>query len=789
MSPAVLLLAFLCGFLFLASSDATQQPHATPKATRQPSSLSLLPTLSTSPSPTSPSTAAAPPSMNGTWTVAVDSPIHPLSIDLWGIFYEEIGFSGQGGIHQQQIYNGNFESTSADYAPWDTLPAAATADVQYVVSLTQDYPINAYNPTSMAVEARVSGAAATGDGVEVGVLNPGYWGISLLERRAFNLSLFVMSPTVSTLTARLQSNSSAMNRTTYAEATVSVTQSWSKQSTILQLDSSSHGADDSAILTLTWTATAPSSTLYLDVVSLLPSNGYSSVPWLRPDLGSLVAELRPSVVRLPGGCYVEGGRLSNRFNWKRAVGDAEQRKGHLNDVSDNQHQRAHRANAVTTPHLLIFHSLSLCVVIAGVRTTRIANTTFSSHTYAPACLARAAGPLTDCVVRLVWFAGYFVEDQLGVFEYFQWAESLRDAYGQPTRVVWVVNSGTAHSDSIPVSHISGWVQDALDSIDFIRGSSDNTVWGRRRAEMGRTEPFQSLKYLAIGNEDCGKPYYEANYRVFYAALQAAHPDLVLISNCSPTDIDASVQVWDYHVYPTYDWFLANEGQWDTYNRSGLVYVSEYATHGGQGKGNLRAALAEAVYMLGMERNADLITMAAYAPLLTNVEGRPDNIQQAVLFNHRSSYGTPSYWTQWMFARAVEGATSGSVHTVKHTLQSSGSGTSQLHNVSVGALVGSINASTSLVVLKIVNYNLVSSVTLSIQLTGVAAESTVQSVMEVRTLASESQLDENSFDEPMRVAVVESGMDGGAATLAYTAAANSFTVLRLFVSEQGVWRTE
>lgn len=302
--------------------------------------------------------------------------------------------------------------------------------------------------------------------------------------------------------------------------------------------------------------------------------------------------------------------------------------------------------------------------------------------------------------------------------------------------------------------------------------------------MGRSEPFHSLKYVAIGNEDCGKPYYEANYRVFYAALHSTHPDLVLVGNCEPTQMNATQQVWDYHVYPTYDWFIDNERQWDDYPRTGpLVYVSEYATHGGQGRGNLRAALAEAVYMLGMERNADLITMAAYAPLLTNVEGRPDNIQQAVLFNHRSSYGTPSYWTQWMFARAVDTATAGSVHTVRETLQSTSGGSSGLYNVSVGALVGSVNTSTSMVVLKIVNYNLASPASLSILLTGISLVSAVQSDVEVRTLVSESELDENSFDRPLHVSVVERVVSGGATSFVYKAAPNSLTVLRLFVSKQ------
>ena len=378
-----------------------------------------------------------------------------------------------------------------------------------------------------------------------------------------------------------------------------------------------------------------------------------------------------------------------------------------------------------------------------------------------------------------------MEDHLGIYEYLTWVESLRDVYDQPTRTVWVVSSGNSHTDSIPTDHISGWVQDALDSIDFIRGSSNSTVWGKRRAEMGRADPFGSLKYVAIGNEDCGKPYYESNYLVFYAALQAAHPDLILIGNCEPSQINATTQVWDSHLYPAYDWFLANNNQWDKYPRNGpLVYVSEYATHGGQGKGNLRAALAEAVYMLGMERNADLITMAAYAPLFTNVEGRPDNIQQAVKFDHRTSYGTPSYWTQWMFARAIDGAVPGSVYTVKESLSTS------LHNtnVSIGTLVGGfrcINAQCTIVVLKIVNYNLANSVSVSIQLTGLDSSAVVQPAVEVRTLTSLSELDENSFDDPLNVAVNVSVVQIGAASFVYGAAPNSFTILRMVLSTSAV----
>ena len=640
------------------------------------------------------SSAPSPTAINASWSIDVSKPVHAVSPDLWGIFFEEIGFSGQGGLHQQQIFNGNFESFSADYAPWTTLPVQSPARVVYELLLTQDEPLNAFNPTALQVTARITG----GTRAVVGIANPGYWGINLRNRTVFDVSLFARSSSITAVTAQLIS---ANGSVVYGSAQLRVSPRWAKVEGILHVDS----ADDAAGFALSWTVTDGAS-LYLDVISLLPRSHYADVPWLRPDLGRLVADMRPSVVRLPGGCFVEGGRLNNRFNWRRTLGPIEERRGHDNDVWD-----------------------------------------------------------------------YFTENHLGIFEYLDWVESLVDAYGKPSRTVWVVNSGTAHTDSIPTAHISGWVRDALDSIDFIRGDAELTEFGRRRAGMGRRAPFTSLRYVAIGNEDCGKPYYESNYRVFFAALRAAHPDLVLIGNCEPTAINATEPVWDFHVYPAYDWFLSNAHQWDAYERSGSrVYVSEYATHGGQGKGNLRAALAESAYMQGMERNADLVVMAAYAPLLTNVEGRPVNFQQALLFNHREAYGTPSYWVQRMFARAVEGTASGQVGTLRDVVQLSVARA----NVSVNALLARVNATTVALVLKIVNFD-APPVNLAIDLTGVPSTWRVLPQVEVGLLSADGLEEENSFEQPLAVSEQRSVAQVGAQAFTWTAQPFSLTVLRLYAT--------
>ena len=176
----------------------------------------------------------------------VSSRVHRMSPDLWGVFYEEIGYSGQGGIHQEQVFNSNFESFTADYAPWSAYTAssnASSSSVQYELLLSQDEPLNAYNPTALQVDTRVSGASSA----VVGVTNPGYWGINLRGRSAFNFSLHARSTSVTSITVRLVSNDTTR---TYAEAQLRVGRGWTKSSAILHVDAQ---VDDAALL-LTWTS-------------------------------------------------------------------------------------------------------------------------------------------------------------------------------------------------------------------------------------------------------------------------------------------------------------------------------------------------------------------------------------------------------------------------------------------------------------------------------------------------------------------------------------------------------
>ena len=231
--------------------------------------------------------------------------MNAVSEDLWGIFFEEINHAGQGGLYSQQVQNTNFESATADYAPWAELKADG---LQYTIQLSVEQPLNAYNPTALKVTTK--GAA----GSTAGVMNPGYWGINLVNRTAFDLSLWVLSPTVTGLTAAI---TSADGGKVYGAANLTVQDSWQHQTATISLSSS----DTNARLQLTWqqSAGSASTVLWLDVVTLLPTTGWRGLPYIREDLAEVIAAMQPSFVRFPGGCYVEGDRLADRFNWSPTV--------------------------------------------------------------------------------------------------------------------------------------------------------------------------------------------------------------------------------------------------------------------------------------------------------------------------------------------------------------------------------------------------------------------------------------------------------------------------------------
>ncbi|MHB8866589.1 MAG: alpha-L-arabinofuranosidase C-terminal domain-containing protein, partial [Pirellulaceae bacterium] len=238
--------------------------------------------------------------------------------------------------------------------------------------------------------------------------------------------------------------------------------------------------------------------------------------------------------------------------------------------------------------------------------------------------------------------GYRTTDGLGFHEFLQLAEDLN------AEAMYVCNVGIscqARRPEVAESTdviINTYVQDTLDALEYATGSADSK-WGSLRAQNGHPEPFR-VKYVEIGNENHGPDYHRA-YKLFHAAIKAKYPQIITIAD-QPVP-DAPVEIIDEHYYVAPDWFFANAHLYDRYDRRGpKIYVGEYAVNNGVGSGNLLGALAEAAFMLGMERNSDIVTMASYAPLFENVNDRewPVNL---IRFDSSRVIGRSSFYVQKM----------------------------------------------------------------------------------------------------------------------------------------------
>ena len=348
------------------------------------------------------------------------------------------------------------------------------------------------------------------------------------------------------------------------------------------------GTDPKAQFTLT---ADKAGEFQLDVVSLFPPTFKDRKNGMRPDLAQMLADMHPRFMRFPGGCFVEGSfSPDNAFRWKRTIGPIEQREGHAN---------------------------------------------------------------------VNW--GYRTSDGIGFHEYLQLAEDIG------AKPLFVVNVGIWHGGCTPYDQIDGWIQECLDALEYANGDA-STEYGKLRAENGHPEPF-GLEYIEIGNENYNyhmddnrdqSDHYPERYRQFYDAIKAKYPYVHCIGNVESwgTDDpswknDNPVEIVDEHYYRDPKWFADRFGKYDSYDRSKYkIYVGEYAVTNQFGViGNLNAALGEAVFMMGMENNSDIVAMNSYAPIFVNendARWRPDMIR----FNSSQVMGTPSYYVQQLFPNNI-----------------------------------------------------------------------------------------------------------------------------------------
>ena len=502
----------------------------------------------------------------------VGAPIQPT---MYGLFFEDINFGADGGLYAELVKNRSFEFPQP-LMGWKTFGS---------VELRADGAPFDRNPHYV----RLSGAGHLHK--HTGLENEGFRGIGI-RNASYRFSVWarVADSAASPQKIRVELVDSDNNPFERRELTVD-SREWKKYA--LELNPKREEAR--ALLRIFLTSAGA---VDLEHISLFPADTWKGREnGLRNDLAQLLADLKPGVFRFPGGCIVEGTDLATRYDWKKSVGQVENRP-----LNENRwhYTFAHR-----------------------------------------------------------FFPDYFQSYGLGFYEFFLLSEDLG---AEPLPVVscglacQYQNKGMeAH---VPLDSLQCYIQDALDLIEFANGSPASK-WGKVRTEMGHPKPF-NLKYIGIGNEQWGAEYPE-RLELFVKAIRKAYPQVKIIGSSGPQaegkDFDylwpemkrLKVDLVDEHYYRSPEWFLKQAARYDSYDRNApKVFAGEYACHPKSRKNSLESALCEAAFMTGLERNADVVQMCTYAPLLAHADAwqwRPD----LIWFDNLRCARTPSYYVQQLYA--------------------------------------------------------------------------------------------------------------------------------------------
>ena len=530
----------------------------------------------------------------------------PVTPGMIGLFFEDINYNLDGGLHAELIENRNFEALQAwgdwdDYhTRYDGMYAWSQWSENATCKLTigTEAPQNEVNPHYLHVETK---------SCNEGFANKAYDGIYVQEGKSYTVSFYARTSSYSDEVTV----SVCAGNTVAAKASVSITAdgSWNLYSLTLTAETTLRHA--SFVMTLN----APG-TVDFDFISMIPEDAVLGL--FRRDLAEKLKEIKPGFLRFPGGCIIEGNNLDNRYQWKKSVGPKETRKFNWNRWA--------------------------------VHNTR------KEDGY--------VGP----------FSHYGQTLGVGYYEYFLLCEYLG------AKPLPVMNVGLAcqyqSTQQVPMDtpEFQEFIQDALDLIEFANGDV-TTTWGALRAEMGHPEPF-NMTYIGIGNEQWQTEEVDffARYEKFEQAIHAVYPDMLLIGSAGPDVIsERYTKAWEWihdrveknpdfvyavdeHYYVAPKWLYDNVHFYDNYPRTAKVFSGEYAAHipGRAGRFNcpeansFEAALAEAAFLTGVERNADVVVLASYAPLIARL-GSTQWSPDLIWFDDTGCYGTPSYYVQKLYS--------------------------------------------------------------------------------------------------------------------------------------------
>ncbi|HOY07293.1 MAG TPA: alpha-L-arabinofuranosidase C-terminal domain-containing protein [Saprospiraceae bacterium] len=558
---------------------------------------------------------------------------------------------------------------------------------------------NAANPRF----AHVTSHAPKG---EYGLVNEGFRGMGLKKDLIYDFSVWT-GTTTGNLVLHAELLNAAGEVIGAASLVPVVSNGWNKQTVSLQC----RETEPKGSLRI-WFAGNGSTDV--DMISLFPTDTWKNRPGgLRGDLVQLLADMKPGFMRFPGGCIVEGHDLSVRYQWKKTIGPVEERTAIINRWN---YEFAHR-------------------------------------------------PTPD----------YYQSFGLGFFEYFQMCE---DMGAEPLPIL---NCGMAcqfnTSEVVPLDQLDPYVQDALDLIEFANGDA-TTAGGKLRAQLGHPAPF-GMELLGVGNEQWGEQYVE-RFEVFQKAIKSKYPEIRLVSSAGPGSegeqfrylskamAGLGADIVDEHYYQKPEWFLQNAGRYDAYDRNGpKIFAGEYAAQSDrvvsmENKNNWRCALAEAAFMTGLERNADLVRLASYAPLMAHVDGwqwKPDMIWM----DNLRSFGTPNYYVQKMYStnrgdRILPVTYKNTPATGQDSLYASAA----FDKTTNEAIVKIVNASGKQQPAEIM----------------LAGAGKLNAAAKITLLQSNNLELENSLDQPMRLAPVEQTATVKAGKLSTVLAPYSFAVFRI-----------
>ena len=504
--------------------------------------------------------AQAPPAV---LTIHTDQPISKVSPTLYGLMTEEINYSYDGGLYAEMVRNRTFGGNWDGIQHWTLLENGNSQ-----AAIAPDKQTGPSDALKSSLRIDVKQATLQN---QAGILNDGWWGMPLRPNTTYKGSFFAktgsgdLGPVIVSLINKTSGKAVA------AAQISAITTEWKQYDFTLKTGAIEASAANYLALTVTHPGT-----LWLNLVSLIPPTYHDRVNGNRIDLMEKLAAMHPAFLRFPGGNYLEGDHIPERYEWKKTIGPLVDRPTHPSPWRYNSY------------------------------------------------------------------------DGLGLLEFLEWCEDLKM---QPVLAVYAGYS-MAQEHVNPGADLDPYVQDALDEIEYVTGGAD-TKWGAVRIQNGHPEPFK-LAYVEIGNEDFfdKSGSYEGRYSQFYKAIKAKYPELQLIATMPVKSIRPDVV--DDHYYLRATQFFKDTAHYDKTDRSGpKIFVGEWATREGSPTTNFGAALGDAAWMTGLERNSDIIVMAAYAPLLVNVN--PGGMQwesDLIGYDAMHSYGSPSYYAQAMFSKYI-----------------------------------------------------------------------------------------------------------------------------------------